>query len=330
MRAQRERGTWPGERRGFALIAALWLLVAFATVGAAISIHARARRLGAANALDEDRGRSAAEAGLEHARSRLARLIVGTTPSPQVIPTPVMDPWRDATLLLADTSALGDERYHVTIRDAGASLNINRATEEELQRFFTALPIDAGRATEIAESIMDWRDTDDLHRLHGAEVDEYLRMGSPVLPANDNFSRVEELQYVKGMTPEIFARARPFLTLMGTGQINVNSAPRPVLLALPGMTDEAVAVLERMRGSSQTIQSVEELTRLLSSGAREGMVGSMAKLMPIDMMPLIAFETRELDVRSEGWTDGSPVHKWIEALVVRAGGFGVVAFRQAS
>jgi general secretion pathway protein K len=312
------------------LIAALWLLVAFATVGAAISVQARTRRLGAANSLDEDRGRAAAEAGLEHARSRLARLINGNSPSVPVVPTPIVDPWRDATLVLADTVELGDERYHVSIRDAGASLNLNRVTEEELERFFTALPIDAGRATEIAQSVMDWRDSDNLHRLHGAEVDDYLRMGSAVLPANGNFSRVEELQYVNGMTPEIFARVRPFLTLIGTGQINVNSAPRPVLLALPGMTDEAVAALERMRGSSEPIQSVEELTRLLSSGAREGLVGAMPKLLPIDMMPLIGFETRELDVRSEGWTDGSPVHKWMDALVVRAGALGVVAFRRGS
>jgi general secretion pathway protein K len=328
MDAQLDRGTRP--RRGFALIAALWLLVAFATIGAAISIHARARRLSAANSLDEDRGRAAAEAGLEHARSRLARLIVGNSPSTQVVPAAVVDPWRDAPLVLVDTNRLGDERYHVSIRDAGASLNLNRATEDELRRFFIALPIDAGRADEIAESVMDWRDSDNLHRVHGAEVDYYLRMGSAVLPANADFSRLEELQYVKGMTPEIFARARPFLTLMGTGQININAAPRPVLLALPGMTDEAVAVLERMRGSSQPIESVEELTRLLSSGARAGLVDAMPELLPLELTPLAGFETRELDVRSEGWTDGSPVHKWIDALIVRAGRLGVVAFRQAS
>lgn len=323
MRAQLDRGMPP--RRGFALIAALWLLVAFAAIGTAISIQARARRLGAANSLDEDRGRAAAEAGVEHARSRLARLLAGNAPSSQPMPQVVGDQWRQASLVLVGTTALGDERYRVSIRDAGASLNLNRATEEELQRFLVALPIDAGLATEIAESVMDWRDADDLHRLHGAEADDYLRMGSAVLPANGNFSRLEELKYVKGMTPAIFSRVRPFLTLMGTGQINVNDAPRPVLLALPGMSEEAVAVLERMRGSSEQIHSLQDLSLQLSSGARATLTGAIPYLLP-----LAAFETRELDVRSEGWIDGSPVHKWIDALIVKAGGLGVVAFRQAS
>lgn len=313
------------ERRGFALIAALWLLVAFAAVGAGISLHARTRRLSAANSLDEDRGRTAAEAGLEHARSRLARLITGDVGLSQQIPAVPGDPWHSAALVLVDTTRLGDERYHVSILDAGASVNLNLATEEELERLFIALPIDAGRANEIAESIMDWRDSDNLHRLHGAEADDYLRMGSAVLPTNGNFSRLEELRYVNGVTAEIFARVRPFLTLVGTGQINLNAAPRTVLLALPGMTEEAIAVLLQTRGSLQPIHSLQELSLQLSSGPRAVLTAAMPEILP-----LAAFETRELDVRSEGWTDGSPVHKWIDALVVKAGSMGVVAFRQAS
>jgi len=172
---------------------------------------------------------------------------------------------------------------------------------------------------------MDWRDSDNLHRLHGAEADEYLRIGAAVLPANAGFSRLEEAQYVKGMTPEIFARSRPYLTLMGTGQVNMNTAPRPVLLSLPGMSEEAAGVLERTRASAQPVRSVQELSLQLSSAARSSLVEAMPRLLP-----LAAFETRELHVRSEGWTDGSPVHRWLNALVVRAGALGIVVFRQAS
>jgi len=111
--------------------------------------------LSAANSLDEDRGRAAAEAGLEHARSRLARLIPGDVGLSQQIPAVVGDPWHSAALVLVDTARLGDERYHVSIRDAGASVNLNLATEEELERLFVALPIDAGRATEIESLYAD-------------------------------------------------------------------------------------------------------------------------------------------------------------------------------
>jgi general secretion pathway protein K len=324
---QFESGARP--RRGFALIAALWLLVAFTVVGATISSHARSRRLGVANSLDEERGRVAAEAGLEHLRSRLARLMADNSRSPRQL-AEVDDPWRAAGLILTDTNRVGDQRYHVSIRDAGAALNLNRATEEQLERLLIALPIDAGRATEIAQSVMDWRDSDDLHRLHGAEGDAYLRAGSAVLPANANFSRLEELQYVNGITPEIFARLRPLLTVMGSGAINMNAAPRPVLLSLPGMTEQAVAVLQRKRGTSEPIRSLEDLSPQLSAGARASLLAAMPKLQPLDMVPLVCFETWELHVRSEGWTVGSPVHKSIDAIVVRSPRLGVHVFRQAS
>jgi hypothetical protein len=75
---------------------------------------------------------------------------------------------------------------------------------------------------------------------------------------------------------------------------------------------------------------MEELSLHVSSGARAALLKAMRELMPLDMMPLIGFETRELHVRSEGWTDGSPVHIVIDALIVRGGGSGVVAFKQSS
>jgi type II secretory pathway component PulK len=308
-------------RRGFALIAALWLLVAFAAIGTAISVQARARRLSTANSLDDERGVAAAQAGLDHVRSRLARLIApGAVTHPSADPG---DPWRDATMILTDTVRFRDELYHVSIRDAGASLNLNLAGEQQIRRMLIALPIDAGLATEIAESVADWRDSDDLHHLHGAEADEYLRTGSPVLPSNADFSRIEDFAYVKGVTPDIYRRVRPLLTIVGTGQINLNSAPRPVLLSLPGMTDEAVAVLERMRSGPVSIHSLQELSQQLSSGPRAALTAAIPEIMP-----LVAFETRELDVQSEGWSEGSPVHKGIEALVVKAGRIGVVTFRK--
>ena len=328
MLAECERCVRP--RNGFALIAALWLLIAFTVVAATISVHARSRRLAVANSIDEDRGRAAAEAGLEHALSRLARLIAGNSTSPRAIPEATEDPWREAGLVLTDTNKLGDQRYHVSIRDAGSSLNLNRATEEQIERLLIALSIDAGRATEIAQSVMDWRDSDDMHRLRGAEVDAYLRAGSAELPTNVNFSRVEELQYVKGVTPEIFARVRPFLTVMGTGVINMNAAPRPVLLSLPGMSEEAVAVLERKRGTSQPIEGLEDLSLHLSGGARSSLLAAMPKLMPLEQVPLVRFLTWELHVRSEGWTDGSPVRKSFDAIVVKPSRLGVIVVRQVS
>src|SRR5438132_230256 len=60
-------------RNGFALLAALWLLVAFSLVGLSLSALARDRRLAAANLIERTQALAAAQAGVEHLRSRLAR-----------------------------------------------------------------------------------------------------------------------------------------------------------------------------------------------------------------------------------------------------------------
>ena len=300
--------------RGFALIAALWLLVALSALTLEVSLVARERRLAAANTLEAAQARAAADAGLEHARGRLAAVLRGGA----------LDPWRRPDSLLPQTVALGDARYRVALRDAGSALNVNRATEAELRRFFVALRVDAGKADRLAQAIMDWRDADDLRRARGAERADYVRDGSPMLPRNGPFQTIEELGYVKEMTPEILALARPHLTLLGSGQVNLNAAPRPVLLALAGIGEEAAGVLLRHQEARRLIRSLAELSLELSSGARAALQAETTALLG-----RAAFETREVEAVSDGWAEGSPVQVRDRGLLVRARDVAFLVWRRA-
>ena len=62
------------DRRGFALLAALALLVAISMVALELATAGRARRLAAANALEHAAASAAAQAGVEDVRARLVRL----------------------------------------------------------------------------------------------------------------------------------------------------------------------------------------------------------------------------------------------------------------
>ncbi|HYT05182.1 MAG TPA: hypothetical protein VEM13_09940 [Gemmatimonadales bacterium] len=303
--------------RGFALIAALWLLVAISALTLEVSLVARDRRLAAANTVETAQARAAADAGLEHARARLVALL---GPARQGI----LDPWRQPDSLFPGDVTLGDVRYHVALRDAGSALNLNRATETELRRFFMALRVDAGKADRLAQAIMDWRDPDDLRRARGAEREDYLRDGSPVLPRNGPFQSVAELAGVQGMTPEILDLARPYLTLLGTGQVNLNAAPRPVLLALPGIGEEAAGVVLRRQQARRPIRTLAELSVELSSGARAALQAEMATLLG-----RVAFETREVEAVSDGWMEGSPVRARDRGLLVRARDVAFLVWRRA-
>jgi type II secretory pathway component PulK len=116
------------------------------------------------------------------------------------------------------------------------------------------------------------------------------------------------------MTPELFARVAPYVTVLGTGQINVNTAPRAVLLSLPGVGDESVAAIVRAQQARRPIRSMEELTAQLSSGARSSLVEAMSELQQ-----RVTFESREVVVEADGWLDGSPAHVRAEALLARGG-----------
>jgi general secretion pathway protein K len=300
--------------RGFALLAALWLLVALSVVGLEFGFRARERRLSAANVLESGRARAAADAGLADAHALLAELSDRPSRAGGGDVNRLLDPWAGSEVLLRDTVALGDARYLVSLSDAGAALNLNRADEEELRRLFNALRIDFGKADRLAQAIMDWQDGDDLHRARGAEREDYLREGSAVLPDNRPFDRLRDLRHVLGMTPEIYAQVRPHLTLLGTGQVNLNAASKPVLLALPGMTEQSVGIVLRRRSSSRPLRNLMELANELPTQPRAALQAHFAQLLP-----LVAFETREIIASSEGWADASPVHVVVTGLFARGG-----------
>jgi hypothetical protein len=63
-------------------------------------------------------------------------------------------------------------------------------------------------------AIADWVDKDDDPRPGGgAEAKQYADAGLPYRPPNAPIESLDDLRLVQGMTPEIFAAARPFLTI---------------------------------------------------------------------------------------------------------------------
>jgi type II secretory pathway component PulK len=202
-------------------------------------------------------------------------------------------------------------------------LNVNTATEAELRRFLGALRIDGRRADRLAQAIADWKDVDVLHRARGAEVEAYIEAGAPFLPANAPFRDVRELRWVLGMTGDIYDRVVPFLTTVGSGRVNLRSADRAVMLALPGMTEEAVGWVLRLRRDTSRPLTIESVQQTLGSSAR-------AVMLP--HLPILATRTvsttTEVEVRSVGWAEFGRVRVEVSALVTRAGGELITSARR--
>ena len=310
------------DRRGFALLAALALLGAISMVALELATAGRARRLAAANALEHAAASAAAQAGVEDVRARLVRLLwdaQGAGAAQRVV-----DPWAGAHGLRIGATPVGDYRYDVAVADAGASLDLNRVAEPELRRMLATLRVDAARADRLAQAIADWRDGDDLRRARGAERADYLAAGSPALPRNAPFASVGELRGVAGMSDVLLEELRPYVRVVGTGRVNLNAAPAPVLVALPGMGEEAASHVLRLRRQGRRVTDLGRLALELSAGARRRM---------LDELPALGAATsisaREMMVTSVARDANGVERARVEALVVMDAG-ARVAWRRVS
>lgn len=351
----------PRQRKGFVLMAALWLLVALSAVGLDAALRHRARRLAAANLLDVTRMRAAASAGTEYARSRLTSAMLGRADELRAEASraaqtqnrgsngraggggsaggasggaasgmsrlfrsadPGADPWRDPSGLVPTQLDWNGVTTILVLRDPNAALNINGASADMLQQFFSlGLHLDYALANKLTAAIMDWRDDDNLTQVNGGERDEYIKDGSAVLPANHQFSNIDELRFVKGMTDELFAVARPFLCIRTNGStINVNAAPEQVLVALPGMTPEGATAVLRQRRAGVYPRSSEEFLSILPS--------STARLIQQMGTRGMLFSTDQVQVIAETSIPGNPVHATSEIVVERALNGATVSWRR--
>jgi general secretion pathway protein K len=331
----RNRGGLGSSRGGFVLIAVLWLLVALGAVGLHVGLEMRTERLAAANVLDETRAREAAAAGAEYARSRLTAALLdradelraqaarsnqrqqqrSRTQSVQQLFRSAgagEDPWRDPEALVVASMEFGDARFTLRLRDAQAALNLNAADEEMLTNFFSqGLGVDYAQAQRLAQAIVDWRDADDLPLLNGGEREQYLRAGAPVLPVNRGFGELDELRHVLGMTDQIFEAALPYLTLRGSGRINVNAAPLPVLLAVPRITEPVAREILRLRDAGIFPTSAADLRRMLPRG-----VGGALDQTALSRRTI--FRTDEVEIISDGHVEGSAIEARVRVIVVRS------------
>ena len=160
------------------------------------------------------------------------------------------------------TFSLGNGTCLVRITDESGKVDLNKTSEIIMKGLLLNLGVRDETTDEIVDSIQDWRDPDDLARLHGAESDYYMSLPKPYKAKNADFESVEELLLVKGVTYEILYGSgdRPgladFVTVYSdSGKINIVAAPLEVLKALPGMTPEIAAAIIDYRQNPDIVAS---------------------------------------------------------------------------
>jgi type II secretory pathway component PulK len=180
------------------------------------------------------------------------------------------------------TGTFGGGTYRVDIQDETGKININTVSEKQLRALVEASGIGNPDADIIADSFLDWRDSDQTTRSNGAEDDYYQSLNPPYRARNGRFDTVEQLLQIRGVKPDYYyghpERAMDgsivyryglsrYLTVYSSSsrsQVNVNFAALPVLLSIPGMNPQtAKAIYERRR--TKPFKSVQDLNREIPS-----------------------------------------------------------------
>jgi hypothetical protein len=163
--------------------------------------------------------------------------------------------------------------------------------------------IDLGRGTDCR-----WRIEDPTARINvntaEREVLDLVAPHADSIIARRRMRLLADLSEMPGLDPVL-------VTIDGPGTVNLAAAPRPVLLALPGLSPEAVERLLARRAMGRPVGSLDELAGLLSPTGRDALLAHYAELAR-----LATFAAPQLKITADGGVRGEPARSTIAIVVV--------------
>lgn len=220
--------------------------------------------------------------------------------------TALTDPWAQPNKLDDEAGAI-----EVKIMDESGKINLNNLVqpngelEPNLLQMLKRLGASQKIPEEVWNALADWIDKDDLPRSNGAESPYYRSLKPPYASRDTTLTTVSELSLVRGMTPDMVTRLQPFVTVHAAqagapvSLVNINTAPKEVLMALDEGIDERMAerILEERR--LQAFKSPGELSRISGAEAISqklvGKVNVKGSLFRIHSLARVKESTRSVE-----------------------------------
>lgn len=180
----------------------------------------------------------------------------------------------------------------VRVRGEAGKININLVSGMLLRKIITNLGVEGEAGDIVVDSLLDWRDPDDLYRLNGAENDYYQSLPEPYECKNGNLDSIEELLLVRGVTPELFygkkgtwpgeggkekgnrIGLKDIFSIYALGeQVDINSATPPVLRFALGIPSEIARGIIQAREEKVFENQQDLLQRVPELGPFLGEIG---------------------------------------------------------
>lgn len=327
----------PGDRRGFALVIVLWLFVTLFVLGAEFAQEMRQDAQATVNFADETQSYYLASAAAnltfyrlleDHRQREFGQKQVGEGGEPEPPLVSIDGLWHSIDLWGAPLS--------VRVVDESGKIAINWVDETVLRHVMGNLGVPPDEADIIADSILDWRDTDDEKRVNGAEGEYYSGLDRPYVAKNAPIDALEEILMIRGVTPDlyyggtqdhpiglkdIFTVFRPPSGDQGKpGKLNVRYMTPEVLRAFFGLDREELAQLLDTRTGGQAPGLLDVLTAKLGNPVLGEMVEDQerASLLAVEVQAKLPTSRVAAHIGAvvdiEESSDGIYVQRWMDQL----------------
>jgi len=179
----------------------------------------------------------------------------------------------------------------IRIMSEAGKMNINTVSEPTLRKIIGQMGLEEVKRDIVVDSILDWRDPDDLYRINGAENDYYQSLKEPYYCKNGNLDSMEELLLVRGVTSNLFygreeekeekgptvnrVGLKDIFSIYAPGEeIDINSASSPVLRVVLGLPNDLAQRIIKAReekvfeNQQDLLHRVPELSSLMGEIGR--------------------------------------------------------------
>jgi len=295
-----------GNRNGVALMLVLWVIIVLGAVTAGVAALARSETRLVELVRTRTVARYAAESGVIAATERFRTLMRDAETDEQRA-----NVYRRLQDELAEPEQrrIGKAVYQVTVEDLSSRIDLNAVDETVLLSLFSELFGDR-RGEALADALLDWTDPDNEQLPNGAEEPAYLRADSRFRPTNQPLRRLDELTRIVGFDEDVAATLAPFVTVWGDDRVNVNTAPRTVLAAIPEIgnvaADYILAARAEGRIMANTAMVYQEIVER-SGGVLAPFLGGVSTI-PGNLL-----------VISRGWQPGHPLTHEVQAVIAMDG-----------
>lgn len=243
-------------RRGFTMITVLWVVTVASIVAMAGTLAGRTTVSAARNRVQGER---ALWSALGCARRTQAEIDGLLRDAPTLDEDALI--WRtlDRRILARPTSL--NRPCEVRLEAAGSRVDVNSATPEMIVSLLRAIGESEAHASEMADALADWRDTNDVELPAGAERAWYAG-AMRATPRNGPLADIRELALVRGFEalPQ-FAR----VFTVEPGRISLAHASADVLSSIPGFTRETADLIASLAAQGTPVADASAVVGTVSA-----------------------------------------------------------------